>query len=186
VRRSPSGVSSQRTPLNGRCEERDVSTRNPTTPDGWSALPNDAESIRHHRQTPLQDQRASARIRSAIADRASSLSERPPLPRSAQWSAMKLTHRSSQRRARRLKTSWRAVSRHEAESEHPWTDLLRARRGCASALRARRCLDEPLQLSRLNRRSDRRTHNKLAQIQSFADGPGGGRCHPVTSLPIST
>jgi hypothetical protein len=58
--------------------------------------------------------------------------------------------------------------------------------GMCFSLRARRWLDEPLQLSRLNRRSDRRTHNKLAQIQSFADGPGGGQCHPVTSLPIST
>jgi hypothetical protein len=30
-----------RTPLNSRREERDVSTRNPTTPIGWSALPNE-------------------------------------------------------------------------------------------------------------------------------------------------
>jgi hypothetical protein len=84
---------------------RDVSTRNPTTPEGWSAPPNDAASIRHHRRTPLQNQRASARIRGAITDRATELagtsseppqagpkgeaqdgpsnwrSERPPLPR---------------------------------------------------------------------------------------------------------
>jgi hypothetical protein len=69
----PRGVSSQRTPANSRREERDVSTRNPTTPDGWNVLSKDAASIRHHRQTPLQDQRASARIRGAIADRATEI-----------------------------------------------------------------------------------------------------------------
>jgi hypothetical protein len=57
--------------------------------------------------------------------------------------------------------------------------------GMVFSPRTRRWLDEPLQLSRLNRRPDRRTHNKLAQIQSFADGLGGGRRRPVTSLPIS-